>query len=136
MLDVFSSGNTLGVLFMYLQDQYLQEEGLNEHFGIAEFAAAVHKSACSEDEQDQCTRIGGQPSNTKQLPSVASMVHLVTIFSKLLKEKKLKIHTKVSHNCFYLMNVLKVQVFSCPSHMQYLPCSCTLFYLYIIFSLY
>ncbi|XP_050721570.1 uncharacterized protein LOC127001253 isoform X3 [Eriocheir sinensis] len=83
------------ILSLMKKDQYLHEEGLSEHFGIAEFAAAVHKSACSEDEQDRSTRMGGQPSNTKQLPSVASMVHLVTVFSELLKEKKLKIHTKM-----------------------------------------
>lgn len=119
--------NTFHLLIIYLQDQYLHEEGLSEHFGIAEFAAAVHESACSEDEEDQSIRMDGQPSCTKQLPSVASMVHLVTIFSELLKDKKAKIHTKVNPKIFCLSyEYIKVQGSSHPLHMQDLSCSCTL----------
>lgn len=95
--------STLASLIMYPQDHYLHEEGLSEHFGIAEFAASVHESFCSEDEQAQSTRTAGQPLYTRQLPSVASMVHLIATFSELLKERKAKIHTKVNLEFFCLV---------------------------------
>lgn len=77
---------------------------MSEDFGIAEFAASVHESCCYEDEQDQSTRCTGQSSYTRQLPCVASMMHLVTAFSELLKERKAKIYTKVILADFFTLD--------------------------------
>ncbi|MPC93260.1 hypothetical protein E2C01_088384 [Portunus trituberculatus] len=87
--------NLLNILAIYFQDQYLQNENLNEHFGIAEFVAAVHESCCCMEEQPQYTRPDRQPSHSHHLPSVASLGHLVAIFSELLEKRKANIHAKM-----------------------------------------
>ncbi|XP_063870908.1 dynein axonemal heavy chain 10-like isoform X4 [Scylla paramamosain] len=83
------------VLSLMKNDQYLQSEGLSEHFGIAEFAATVHELCCRMEEQSQHTRPGRRPPHSHHLPSVASLVHLVAIFSELLEKRKVKIHAKM-----------------------------------------
>ncbi|XP_045101948.1 dynein-1-alpha heavy chain, flagellar inner arm I1 complex-like isoform X2 [Portunus trituberculatus] len=83
------------VMSLMKKDQYLQNENLNEHFGIAEFVAAVHESCCCMEEQPQYTRPDRQPSHSHHLPSVASLGHLVAIFSELLEKRKANIHAKM-----------------------------------------